>query len=158
MATRTRNTTTATATSNDNASKASRKGKGKAAPTVQATPSTPAPAPVVAAPAAPCPVVVSTAKVPARGRSYTYPALRGKVTAAVVLDGMLSGGATLADMAAALVHYMPDNYSAHPANAVNKAKAHMSFLRKHGAVIAETGGVYHCPDARAIQTMARGGN
>ena len=159
MATRTRNTTTTAANTNTNTNTTAAKGKGKGKATAAPVVTTAAPAPVVTT-AAPAPVVVavSTVKVPARGRAYTYPALRGKVTAAVVLDAMLSGGATLADMAAALVHYMPDNYANIPANAVNKVKAHVRFLRKHGAIIAETGGVYHCPDAKAIQTMARGGN
>lgn len=150
MATRTRKTdNAATATATRKPAKAAKPVTSQASP-----------APVVATPAAPAPVVTcSVAHVPARGRSYTYPAARGKVTAAVVIDGLLQTGATLADMAAALVAAMPDNYAAVPAKATAKAKAHLSFLRKHGAVItASPDGVFSCPDARAVQTMARGGN
>lgn len=154
MATRTRTTTSSKAATSTNEKPARRPRTTSPAPTVQVAPS-----PVVAAPAAPSPVVVcSTTHVPARGRSYTYPAARGKVTAAVVLDALLQTGASLADMAAALVQAMPDNYAAVPAKAVAKAKAHLSFLRKHGAVITANAGVFSCPDARNVQTMARGGN
>ena len=153
MATRTRKTDTAAATATRKPATSSKAVKPAAAAPAK-------PAPVVTAPAAPAPVVVcSTAHVPARGRSYTYPAARGKVTAAVVIDAMLQTGATLADMAAALVQAMPDNYAALPAKATAKAKAHLAFLRKHGAVItASPDGVFSCPDARSVQTMARGGN
>lgn len=131
----------------------------KAAPKA-AKPSKAAPAPTVQAKGNPAPVVkVSVTHVPARGRSYTYPGARGKVTAAVILDALLQTGATVADMAAALTQAMPDNYAHNPKAAVAKAKAHLAFLRKHGAVItAGPDGVLSCPDARNVQTMARGGN
>lgn len=153
MARRTRKTDDMTQTPTNTATNTT--GKGKATKPVKA-----APAPTVQAKAAPAPVVhVSTVHVPARGRSYTYPGARGKVTAAVILDALLQTGATVADMAAALTQAMPDNYAHNPKAAVAKAKAHLAFLRKHGAVIAASpDGILSCPDARAVQTMARGGN
>jgi hypothetical protein len=89
--------------------------------------------------------------------AYVYPDTHGRVTAAVVLDAMLDAGASYPDMVAALVQAMPDRYAGHAAKALGKAKQHVSFLRAHGGDVQCRNGVFTCPDAKGVQTRARGG-